>query len=170
MSEDNKPIYRKRNVSLCKETLLQLATLIGVNASNNNDFPIIEMMFDTNKEQLTLLNKNIEITYEDFELWLSEYLIEDKIQSIKTPKKLIDHLNTVYSIIDDSLGTKRELAIAQIKGMSSVVEGLITAYIQKKTEDFNSFDDVVKQYDDKAIGEKSYTEILKHHKLFFNDI
>jgi hypothetical protein len=157
-SESEQPKYTKRSNQISRETSVLLSNLI----SNKETINPIESNYAKINPTMKAFNNNKAISKTKFQALYTEFLERETFEHANANLKL--YLVDIFDLMRDNIELSELNARLSVQSISALVEGCLIAVISKVSK--QDFDTITKDYDTKAISDKSLSSV----KSNFNKI
>jgi len=151
-SESEQPIkYTKRSNQISRETSVLISNLI----SNKKAVNPLKDNYSKNKTTAKAFNSNKAINEVKYQALYSEFLETESLELENNNLKMF--LIGIFDMLRDNIALTDLNARLSVQSISALVEGCLLAIISKVNK--LSFDEIIKDFDTKAISDKSLSSV-----------
>ena len=154
-SEDEKPNYRKKTLSVAQETIVTADEL--VNGVKNTKDPVKES-YGTVATLLKSLNGNKNVSLTTFKGYFNQFI---ESGDVGEENEMINNiLNSMFILLKDNIEKDKIIAMNSRESANSLIESLILT-IKRKQSDL-SIPDIVGEFNEKAISKTNMGKVIEY--------
>jgi hypothetical protein len=162
LSEEAVMVYRKKTVSISQET----PRLLNDELNGKNSISELETFYKSKKERLKKKNNNKPLSYKQFKAFYEEYAESETITTKNEDLK--EFFEDIFDVLEGSISKSETIANLTQESAVYLVEGSLLAIRNKLTN--MKFDELVKDYDSKAISKDAFEKIKTVYNKIVNII